>query len=54
MIERKPVMAGIAAADLDAELGGREIELVVEHDDVAERDLEEAHRLAHGPAGLRS
>ena len=39
-------MAGIAAAGLHPQLAGRQVELVVEDDDVGERDLEEAQRLA--------
>ena len=39
------VMAGIAAADLHAQLAGRQVELVVEDRHVVQRDLEEALRL---------
>ena len=44
------VMAGVAAADLDPHLGGREIEFVVQHDEGLEVELEEPHRLADAAA----
>ena len=34
-------MAGIAAADLHPHFGGRQIELVVKHDDIARLELVE-------------
>ena len=37
-------MAGVAAADLHADVAQREIELVVDDDDVGRRDLEERRR----------
>src|SRR5215218_5443227 len=43
----KPVMAGIAAADLHAQLGGRKIELVVEDRHVMQRNFEEVLRFPH-------
>ena len=43
-------MAGDPAARLHPHLAGREIELVMEHHDVAELELVEAHGLAHGAA----
>ena len=46
------VVAAGAAALLHADAAGREVELVVEHDDAVERDLQEAHRFAHGLARL--
>ena len=46
------VMARDAAADLHAHLGGRQIDLVVKHRDVAERHLVEMHRLGDRAAGL--
>src|SRR4051812_33247369 len=46
------VMAGIAATRLHAELRGREIELIMERDHVADRQLEEAHGLPDRPARL--
>ena len=48
------VMAGDAAAGLHPHLAGREVELVMEHHDVAELELVEAHGLAHGAARFRS
>ncbi len=45
-------MAGIAAAELHPELGGGEVELVVQHDHVGERNLVEALRLRDRAAGL--
>ncbi len=45
-------MSGDAAARLHPYLAGREIELVMEDDHVAEAELVEAHCLAHGAAGL--
>ena len=48
------VVAGDAAADLDPHLRRRQFELVVEHGDVARRDLEEAGRLLHGCGRSRS
>src|SRR5882672_4781887 len=38
------VVAGIAAAALDPDLAGPQIELVMDHHDLARRDLVEAHR----------
>src|SRR5512133_1393248 len=46
------VVSGIAAADLHTQLSRREVELVVEHDDVVELDLVEPRRLVHGAAGI--
>ena len=46
----QPVMAAGAAALLHADAAGREVELVVEDDHAVERDLQEAHRFAHGLA----
>ena len=46
------VVAAGTAALLHAHPAGREVELVVEHHDAVERDLEEAHGLAHGLARL--
>ena len=45
-------MTGNAAADLDPHLGRRQFEFVLEHGDVAGRDLEEVGRFLHGAAGL--
>ncbi len=46
------VVAGDAAARLDAHLARREIELVMEDDDVAKSELVKAHRLADRTARL--
>ena len=46
------LVPGGAAAGLHAELSGRQVELVVDHHDVARRELVEAHRLRDGAAGL--
>ena len=46
------VVAAGAAALLDADLAGREVDLVVDHDDLLRRQLEEAQRLADRPAGF--
>ena len=46
------VMAGDAAADLDAHFGRRQFEFVLEHGDVACRDLEEVGGFLHRAAGL--
>src|ERR1700687_5288278 len=46
------VVAGVAAAHLHPHLGRCEIELVVEGDDLVERDLVEAGRRRDGHAGL--
>ena len=46
------VVAGGAAALLDAHLTGGEIEFVVEHEDVGRRDLVEARRRADRTAGF--
>ena len=46
------VVAGRAAAGLDADLAGRQVDLVMDDDDVAGLDLVEAQRLADRPAGL--
>ncbi len=48
----QPVVPGVAAAGLDAQLARRQIEFVMEHGNVAKRQLEETHRLADGAAGL--
>ncbi len=39
-------MSRVAAADLDAGFGGREVEFVVNDDDRSEAELAKAHRLA--------
>ena len=46
------LVAGGAAAGLHPELSGRQVELVVDHDHVAGRELVEAHRLRDRAAGL--
>src|SRR5262245_54209409 len=46
------VMAGDAAADLDAHLGRRQFEFVLEHGDIACRDLVEVGGFLHRAAGL--
>jgi hypothetical protein len=46
------VVPGIAAPELDAQLPGRKVELVVEDHDVPERDLVETLRLRDRAAGL--
>src|SRR4029077_10376176 len=46
------VVTGDAAADLDPHLRRRQLELVLEHGDVAGRDLEEVGRFLHGATGL--
>jgi hypothetical protein len=46
------VMARIAAADLHPELGRGKVELVVEHGDVPQRDLEEVLGFPDRPPGL--
>ena len=46
------VVAGIAAARLGAQFAGREVELVVQHDDVGEGDLVEPGGLRDGAAGF--
>ena len=48
------VMAGIAAAELDPELSGREVQFVVEDDDVRQLDLVITRRLADRAARNRS
>src|SRR5262249_27764011 len=48
----QPVVARVAATALDANLARREIELVVEHDDVADGDLQIALRLAAGASAV--
>ena len=45
-------MAGNAAAGLDPNLGRRQVDLVVEDDDVADPDLVEMRGLRHCEAGL--
>jgi hypothetical protein len=45
-------MAGIAAALLYAQLHGREVDLVMENDDIVERDLEEILRFGDRAAGF--
>ena len=47
-------MARDAAAGLHADLGGREIDLVMKHDDVAERELVEIAPLPPPPDRTRS
>ena len=44
VIERRPLWPALPPPSLHAQLGGREVELVVEDDDVRQRDLVEAHR----------
>src|SRR5690242_8702591 len=46
------VVTGISPAHLDAHLAGRQIDLVVEHDDVGERKLVEILRLGDGSSGV--
>src|SRR5258705_11466204 len=46
------VMAGDAAADLDAHLRRRQFDLIVEHSDLAGRELEEIGGFLHGAAGI--
>ena len=46
------VMAGNAAADLDPHLRRRQFELVVEHGDVAGRELEEVRGFLHRAPGV--
>src|SRR3546814_14801497 len=44
-------MAGMAAAGLDADLAGREVELVMQHDNLLRRNLEEMRRFTDRLAG---
>ena len=46
------VVAGDAAADLDPHLAGGQFELVLEHGDLADRQLEEAGGFLHRAAGF--
>ena len=48
----QPVVAGDAAAGLHPHLARRQFELVVEHDDVGQRQLVEMHRLGDRASGL--
>ena len=48
----QPVVAGDAAAGLHPHLAGRQVDLVVEHHDVGQRQLVEMHRLGDRAAGL--
>ena len=41
------VVAGVPAAELQPHLAERQIELVVEDDDLARRDVKERHRRLH-------
>ncbi len=50
----QPVVAAIAAADLDPHLGLREVDLVVEHGDRRQWQLVEAHGFADRLAGQNS
>ena len=50
----KAVVARVPAAELQAHVAERQIELVVQHDDVARGDLEERHRRLHARAPTRS
>ena len=50
----QPVVAGDAAAGLHPHLAGREIDLVVEHDDLGEAELVEMRGLADRAARTRS
>src|SRR6185437_9675394 len=46
------VMAGNAASDLHPHLPGRQLELVLEHGDLAQAELEEVRSFLHGAAGV--
>src|SRR5262249_15689512 len=46
------VVSGDAAADLDPYLAGRQLDLVVENDDVADRKLIKLRRVGDGAGGL--
>jgi hypothetical protein len=46
------VMAGIAAAGFDAQFGRSEVQLVVQHDDVGERDFMERGCFLHGATAV--
>src|SRR5439155_25114252 len=48
----QPVVAGRAAAALDPDLAGPQVELVMDDDDVRRRDLIKAHRRQHRLAGI--
>src|SRR5262249_59996433 len=48
----QPVVAGDPAAGLHAHLGRRKIELIVEHDDLARRELVEVRGLRHRAPGF--
>src|SRR5882762_2157458 len=48
----QPVMAGDAAADLDAQLGRRQFELILEHGDLARAELEEVRGFLNGAPGI--
>src|SRR3954465_7970325 len=48
----QPVMAGDAAADLDAYFRWRQFELVLENDDLADPELEEVRGFLHRAPGL--
>src|ERR1700740_3695569 len=45
-------MAGDTAADLDPHLARRQLDLVLEHDDLAGTKLEEVRGFLHGAAGV--
>src|SRR5579863_6219778 len=45
-------MAGDSTADLDANFGGRQFELILKHDDLAGAELEEVRSLLNRAAGL--
>ncbi len=48
----QPVVAGIAAADLDPHFAGRQFGFVVEHHDLTGFQLVEVRRFRHRAAGL--
>ena len=45
-------MAGVAPTDLEAHRAEREVELVVDHEELGGVDLEERHRRRDAPAGV--
>src|SRR6202000_566362 len=48
----KAIMAGVAAADFDPQLGGRQLDLVMKHGDRVQTQLEEARRFLNRGAGI--